>query len=126
MKFDLRTKCSIEAGIVTDLPKGSVIGPVRFVDYQPGNGTRYNLVFTNINGTDEVGNNNGWLVTWLNSHDLKAMVVTDSGQLLHFSYVMEKMRACASDAVCLAEIIGYCTGRSYITCEEFEALKEDE
>jgi hypothetical protein len=38
---------------------------------------------------------------------------------------MEKMRASISDAVCLAEIISHCTGRTYITCEEIAQQPED-
>jgi hypothetical protein len=129
MNLNIRKKKTIEEGIVggivrldtipDSLPRHSLISaPVRHVTYQPGNSTSYRLIFCNITGTDEVGEQGGWLVTWINSSNLNAMVVTDNGGLLHFNDVMEKMRVNISDAICLAEIIGHCTGRGFITCEE--------
>jgi hypothetical protein len=133
MNLSIRTKKTIEDGIIggivrldtldDSLPRRSLISAsVRHVTYQPGNSTSYRLVFTNITGVDDVGELGGWLVTWINSMDLKAMIVTDTGGLLHWKDVMEKMRVDISDAVCLAEIIGHCTGRTYITCEEIDPL----
>ncbi|MCK9567478.1 hypothetical protein M0R72_00850 [Candidatus Pacearchaeota archaeon] len=122
MNLDIRTLPTIDAGI-TEFRKED--REVMFVSYSPQNGTLYNLIFTDIKGSDEVGEQGGWLVTWINSHDLKAMVVTDNGGFLAWQYVMEKMRASISDAVCLAEIIGHCTGREYDTCEEVARQAEE-
>ena len=119
MNLDIRTKKTVEDGIVGGIVR-LISAPVRLVSYSPGNGTKYDLIFTNITGMACVGDQGGWLVTWINSYDLKAMVVTDHGGLLHWQYVMDKMRVSISDAVCLAEIIGHCTGRTYITCEEVD------
>lgn len=125
MNLDTRTKKSVADSIVSDLPRGSCNVPVRYVIAEPGNGTRYSLVFTDLKGSDEVGEQGGWLVTWINSLDLKAMVVTDNGGFLDWRYVMKKMRASIADAVCLAEIIGHCTGREYETCEEVAQIEEE-
>ena len=126
MNLDTRTKKTVEAGIIREIWPGSLTrNPVHCLSYEPGNGTLYCLIFTNITGVDDVGDQGGWLVTWINSHYLKAMVVTDNKGLLHWRYVMEKMRASISDAVCLAEIIGHCTGRTYITCEEVAQEPEE-
>ena len=119
MNLDIRTLPTIESGITSLIKKDS---DVIFCSYSPQNGTRYDLIFTNITGVSKhvhVDDQGGWLVTWINSYDLKAMVVTNNGGLLHWQYVMDKMRASISDAVCLAEIIGHCT------CEEVDRQAEE-
>lgn len=119
----LRTKKSVVDSIVSDNPKGSCNVPVRQVIAEPGNGMRYSLVFTDLRESED--ERKEWLVTWINSANLNSMVVTDNGGLLHFSYVEEQMRVNLSDAICLAEIIGYCTGREFITCEQFVQMEAD-
>jgi hypothetical protein len=48
------------------------------------------------------------------------MVVTDNqGVLLHWEYVREKLKVSAADAVVLAELIGFVTGRTYVSSDEF-------
>lgn len=125
MILDIRTKKTIEDGILGGIVQLGSVEAVQHVTYQPGNGTSYRLIFCDITGVDDVGEQGGWLVTWINSRDMKAMVITNNESLLHWQYVMEKMRASISDAVCLAEIIGYCTNRKYITCEEIAQEPEE-
>jgi len=119
MNLDIRTKKTVEDGIVESM---SISTLVRYVSYSPGNGTRYRLLIANVKGTgmDEIDSSKGgWVVTSLNS--LKSMVVVDNGGLLHFNYVMEKLQCGIADAVCLAEIIGHCTNRPYVTSEACRA-----
>lgn len=118
--IEVRTKKTVEEGIVNfglgDRQRESVI---QYVEYEPGNGTRYRLLIANVNGTgmDEIDSSKGgWVVTNLNS--MRSMVVTDNAGLLHFNYVMEKLQCGIADGVCLAEIIGHCTNRPYVTSEE--------
>lgn len=51
---------------------------------------------------------------------MASMVVMDNqGGLLHWEYVREKLKVAAADAVVLAELIGFVTGRTYVPSEEF-------
>jgi hypothetical protein len=87
--------------------------PVRVVDYQPGNGTAYHLVFTPIPITDaseRIGVGQSHLVTLVNYG--RSMVVADTGGYLSPSYVALKLKVGAGDAVVLAEIIAHFTGRT--------------
>lgn len=45
----IRTQPTVEDGIKVN----EVNGPVTFVEYQPGNGTRYALVFTNLHEMED-------------------------------------------------------------------------
>ena len=57
---------------------------------------------------------------------MNSMIVVDNKALLHFGYVQKKLGCGISDAVCLAEIIGHCTGRTFYTCEEVAEMSEEE
>lgn len=129
MNLDLRTKKTIEEGIEScETTHG-----VRIVEYSPGNGTRYVLSLVELHGfSPETSEWFGfdpkgfaWLVTWLNHSPMTSMVVVkDDGALLHWIYLREKLNAGVPDAIVLAEVIGYITGRSYFPCEEFEAAEK--
>lgn len=59
-------------------------------DWQPGNGTRYDLIY------GEVGNKN--LIGWMRQGGSGGCVMLFSA-FLHYSYVMEKMQIGIADAV---------------------------
>lgn len=64
-----------------------------FIDWCPGNGSRYQMVFTKLSGAmcASVGASEGsWLVVDLN-HSGRSMVKS-AGSLAHMSYVSEKLR----------------------------------
>jgi hypothetical protein len=54
------------------------------------------------------------------------MLVSDNGQLLHWSYVGEKLGFRTPDAIVVTELIGHITGRPYITGEEVISELEEE
>lgn len=125
MREELRTKETVQDGIIDfkfgdDGGRGQSL--VRYVEYEPGNGTKYRLLFTNISGVklEEVkerrGVRSGWVVTNLSS--MRSIIVTDTNEPLHFNYVTEQFKCGLADGICLAEIIGHCTQRSYYTSEE--------
>lgn len=119
MGIDVRTNKTVEEGIVKfGLGERQIESAIQYVEYEPGNGTRYRLLIVNLKGTglDEGPYRNGWIVTYLNS--MRSMIVVDDRGLLHFKHVMEKLQCGIADAVCLAEIIGYCTDHLYMTSEE--------
>ena len=123
MNLDLRTKKTVKESIVSDEYYNSQFPQmadtsVRYVRYEPGNGTCYRLMFVKISSSNlaEIGPSGGWLVTYLNS--MKSMIVTNCKAMLHYSYVQEKLDVGISDAVCLAEIIAHFTGRTCVSCEE--------
>jgi hypothetical protein len=93
------------------------IGDQKFVDWQPGNGTRYALLFLRVDPRVKKDESNDWQITWLTKR--KTMFVSDQSHV-HFSYVQEKLDAGISDAICLAEAIGHILGLSSTTCEDFD------
>jgi hypothetical protein len=92
-------------------------GDQKAVDWQPGNGTRYALLFVELRdeiaGFDEA---NSWQVTWLSRR--KTMFIS-SGSLVHYSYVQEKLSCGMADAICIAEAIGHILGLKSTRSEDF-------
>ena len=124
MRLEVRTKKTIEEGICNrETGQGTEI-----LVYAPGNGSIYIVSFMDLSGFGPevkdrfgLGNEmNGWLVTHVGHSPMPSMVVTDNGGgLLHWEYVREKLKVAAADAVVLAELIGFVTGRTYVPSEEF-------
>ena len=71
------------------------------VDYQPGNGTRYELLFIPAEGKLVGSSENDWYVAWVN-HGV-GMHMTPSYK--HFNYVMEKLGCGIADAEVLANLV---------------------
>jgi len=111
---------TVESGI----KRKEVSGACTFVSYCPGNGTKYDLMFTELTSfsdgaKDLMGvSEKCWLVTSLNQEPRPSALITNNGQLLHWAYVGEKLGLRTPDAVVVAELIGHITGRPYITGEE--------
>ena len=118
--LDVRTLPTVEAGIKCKEEKGTC----KFVSYCPGNGTKYDLMFTDLTSFSESTKDlmgvpeKGWLVTVLNQDPRPSALISDNGQLLHWTYVGEKLGFRTPDAIVVTELIGHITGRSYITGEE--------
>lgn len=134
-KYDIRTKATVEEGIVFNEADSLNYGKVRIVEYQPGNGTRYVLVITRVaepatspEKRDKLGTGGEvatYLVAKLNAGAGTAMLVGGVKHFLHYSSVQEKLKVGISDAVVLAELIGTLLGMPYMTCEEFEAREAE-
>jgi hypothetical protein len=92
---------------------------VDYLDYQPGNGTRYPMVITAINDLMaeklDMGSP-GHMVTLVNS--LKSVFLAE-GVFLHWSYLADKLDLHTPDAVAVAEILGHLLGRPYVSAEDF-------
>lgn len=116
--MEYRTKPSIQAGVI----ENHATGKSRVLNYQPGNGTRYLLVFTPISAGSEAGallglmDEEGWVVTWI-SHRSHTLVCSQKA-LLHWSDVALGFQTTKSDAVVLAEVIGHVTSIRASTLEE--------
>lgn len=128
MILNVRTKKTVKEGIrVQEEFEGRL-----FVSYEPGNGTRYILLFTKLDGFSEgVGDLIGvgpkcWVVTYLNRDPRPSALISDNGQLLHWSYVGKKLQLRTPDAVVVAELIGHITGRPYITGDEVMSFLDEE
>jgi len=111
--LDLRTKATVQEGIVFDYDTPEV----RFVDYQPGNGTRYWLCIVHtedysgdVNKKLGFGDGVGHIVIDLNSH--RSFVVAEHG-FLAASFVQSKLDCGISDAYVLAELLGHLLDREY-------------
>lgn len=124
MRYDLRTKPSVPDGITFD----QSVENVRLVEYQPGNGTRYQLAFTQLSALSGAPNLLGcqeacWVVSYLNQE--RCAILAPAG-FLHFTYVAQKFGCGASDAIVLAELIGFILGRAAVPCEEVTAIEDDD
>lgn len=94
---------------------------VHVVDYQPGDGTRYELVFASV-GPRVSGAENAVLVSLINFPQGPSMLVERNHGFLAPSYVTEKLGIKGASAVTLAEIIAHFTGREAYSPEEYRAL----
>ena len=102
--------------------KGSV-----FAEYQPGDGTRYSLLVTNIDNDEAckaIGCSPGSMLVTLTNHDRRSMFVCP-GDCLHYSYIQEKLGVPTSSAVTLAIIIAGLTKSKAMTWDEFEKRMGD-
>ena len=118
---EYRTKRTIAEGITAT---NSNEARVHFVEYQPGNGTRYVLQLTDL-GLERPGSIVGairWIVTRLHCPNSGTVLLGNTGYL-HWSYIGEKFGVSRTDAVVLTELIGYLIGRLASTTED--ALIED-
>jgi hypothetical protein len=121
--MELRTKATVAEGIT----KQSEAEGARFVEYQPGNGTRYVLVLTELGrlgpeactacGLGREGT--GVLVSWVNGFRAPSMVVPSDGGYLAPNYVERKLNSSMADAVVLAELIGTLLGCEFMSCEDY-------
>jgi len=117
--MELRTK-PIEESISKNI---CAPGGVRFVEFCPGNGTRYQLVIVPLTSKAMAGAIGAsterctYLVSKVNG---KTAVMTVGGSdFIHYNYVMEKLGCGLPDAVVIAELLGYLLGIRHVSCEEF-------
>jgi len=94
-----------------------------FIEFQPGNGTRYLVGLSRLNAYPEtrkaVGGveEGGWLVTWINAK--KCCVLQPEGYLApHF--LQEKLGTSRADAIVLGRLIAHFTDREVDTWEPAE------
>lgn len=97
----MRTK-SIVDSIKSMIPCGNATTLV----YEPGNGTRYEIVLTDLRAMGE-----GYIVSLLTTSPGTCMRVADSGGYITATYVRSKLGVGLGDAVILAELIAHLTGR---------------
>lgn len=115
--MELRSKPIADA-ILKNVP---CVGATRVVEYQPGDGTRYELVFSDVGGGC-CGSANAVLVTVVNFPRSPSMLVERDHGFLSPTYVAEKMGVSAPSAITLAEVIAHFTGREAYSPEEYRAL----
>jgi hypothetical protein len=114
--MDFRTKPTVDAGIT--IFEQMPVGDARFVEYQPGNGTRYQLILMNTRpypkkvnealGLDQEG---GVIVSFpLGKY--QTMTLSNSGGYLSRGYVAEKIGTDnRSDVAVLTELLGHLLNR---------------
>jgi hypothetical protein len=131
MRQELRVKPSVESGLVCDELEENV----RVVSYEPGNGTRYVLVISQMGSTSTWASGTAphispkaltnalgvpagsWLV-WCNNYN-RALALAADSDVVHYSYVREKLGCCIIDAVVLGELIGHLLGIRHVTVDEY-------
>jgi len=125
--YGLRTVATVARGIRIDTHWAGG-QQVRVVSYEPGNGTRYTLIFARggemlENTREHLGLPEEWVsIVWL--YEGKGIVLAENDGFLHWSYVREKLHCSVPTAVVLAEVFAFVLGRSAMTCEEWAAKEE--
>lgn len=105
----MRTKPDVVSGVRSDTGAGTV----RSVTYEPGNGTRYAVVLSEVPPTRGV---DPGILIWVRNYGRAFML--EDGSVSHLS-VMRELRCSIFDAVVLAEFIGWATNRRAVSVEEF-------
>lgn len=130
MPESFRTKATVEEGIVLQDGHANVV----IMDYQPGNGTRYELIFTRIPYTPNRAYILGewatrgavWMVYLKNIQTKRNPIFVETGNHpLDWRDVWSSMDGFGisqNDAVCLAEVIAHVTGRP---CKSAEEMTKD-
>lgn len=94
----------------------------KLVESQPGNGTRYTLIFTQLDDQtcEHLGAQKGsWLVSRLNSMNNRTWPFAPYGPLT-YDYVMEKLHCNEIDASEVTKLIGKILNRPIrVTTDEF-------
>jgi hypothetical protein len=123
MRDELRTKPSIRDGISSDLTNGGI----RAVEYQPGNGSRYSLVLSDLSfmptTSRAVKPPNGTVLVWCANFGKGWLTENYGSAPVHFTSVREKLGCSITDAVVLAELIGYLLSRPYVSAEDFKKTR---
>lgn len=125
--YSLRKRSSVEKGMVVYDEFPSPTSVIKFVEYQPGNGTRYVLVITDlscltVDALKSIGtrtDRSTYLVTKVEGNP--GVMTVGGSDFLHYSYVADKFKCSISDAVVLAELLGYLLNLKHVSCEEFTA-----
>lgn len=114
--MELRSKPIAEA--ITkqfEYPGGIVV-----IEYCPGDGTRYELVFTPVRDALS-GTTDSTLATLVNFPKGPSMLVERNGGFLAPTYVEEKLGIRGASSITLAEIIAHFTGREANGPEHYRA-----
>lgn len=77
-------------------------GEMRLIDWQPGNGTRYEVYL--FLSTDRI------LLAWWNKGDGSRMMIKDQQTMFHYQYMLEKMAIGRADAAALLALFAQETG----------------
>lgn len=111
---EVRTVATVPHGVVQEEWIGYK-NRVRYIDYQPGNGTSYKLLLTKLEGLRVPGTDDSYfMVTWLNWNGPNSHVsahFSGTSPCHHYTYVQEKLQCPTADALALAELICYYTPR---------------
>lgn len=106
----MRTK-SIPSSLKSVIPVPAPDSPNTFVtsiEYQPGNGSRYKIIFIDQTKAEE----GCYTVALMTEGHGTCMNVMPNGGYLSAGYVREKLKVGLGDAVILAELIAHLTHRT--------------
>jgi hypothetical protein len=127
MYLSLRTKPTVEAGIVfrEAFPDGREV-----VRYEPGDGTRYILIVSPLDGFSEcthreVGLCYRWdnvIVTYASDPGDPHSMITHRGGHIHYETVRERLKTTLASSITLAEVIAYVLGGTALSCDEAHGL----
>ena len=100
---EVRTNATVAQGI----SEGPFLSHMsRFITYCPGNGTRYELLFTVLDDLGVAGAEQGFtLVTWKRTPEPWVAYPFKRMKTPHWSRIVEKLHTGISDAIALSEVI---------------------
>lgn len=100
---EVRTKATVAQGITEPYFRSHWS---RFIVYCPGNGTRYELLFTALDDLQVPGAEQGFtLVTWKRTPEPWVAYPFKRMKTPHWSRIVEKLNAGIPDAIALSEVI---------------------
>jgi hypothetical protein len=119
MRTELRTRSTVESGIVSD----ETIGGVRLVEYQPGNGRKYVVSVSDVShhASKEavLARPRRTALVWVQSYGRGWDCSVGGDSPVHYSLVQSRLSCSIFDAVVLAELLGFLLGRPAVSVEEF-------
>lgn len=102
----VRTKPTVKAGISKD---SRWTGGARFIQYEPGNGTRYDVLFTKMPGSRKHLYRDFIVASFLN-HRKPSFLLPPWEGVLHWRYFSEKTGFGEADAKALTELVAHVAG----------------
>jgi len=131
MLYDLRTKETVEAGIVFEERIGSLPETI-FCVYEPGDGTRYAVLLTPIEWSPDAMRQMGvqentWLVSLMNDPgSVESFCIhAPKGGYIHYDRA-QKTRLGLPSSVTLTELLAHLLGCRCTTRDEFLARMGDQ
>ena len=117
---DIRSVASIQDGILIDRQ----VAGVRFIDYCPGNGSRYELVFSYLNGLDVPGCSEDFVLVSLKKTPATWTSYPFKGYA-SYDHIMWKLNVSVVDALVLYELINHILGNKILEIERLLELGDE-
>ena len=89
----------------------------KYITWQPGNGTRYDLILTKLEVDTVCPNSGSWILVGPWTDRARVIFLDENGGPLHFSYIAEKFNVGPHDASVIALMVAPHIGREALTID---------